>query len=215
MKRAIIFYNGDLSNIETAKKYIKSTDYIICADGGTKYALALGLQPNIILGDFDSLAPELQESLQGRQIEWITYDKEKDETDSELALQHAIKKGYKTILLFGILGSRIDHMLTNIFALAYLFKNGIDTTIIEGNKEIRVTDKSLTLYGQEGDLLSLIPLKGTVKKVKTKNLQYPLHHEDLLFGYSRGISNVFTTSTAEVSIESGLLLVIHERALQS
>jgi thiamine pyrophosphokinase len=212
MKRAIIFYNGDLSDLTNAKKYIKSDDYIICADGGTRYALALGLKPNLILGDFDSLAPELQESLKNQEIDWIEYSKEKDETDSELALQHAIKKGYTSILLFGVFGSRVDHMLTNIFALAHLLKNNIDTTIIEGNKEIRVIDKSITLHGKAGDLLSLIPLNGNVKKVKTENLQYPLHHEDLLFGYSRGISNVFTKSHAEVSIESGLLLVIHEKA---
>jgi thiamine pyrophosphokinase len=211
MKRAIIFYNGDLSDVETAKHYVKSTDYIICADGGTRHALKLRLKPDIILGDFDSLAPELRESLKGKEIEWIAYSQEKDETDSELALQHAIEKGYTTILLFGVFGSRIDHMLTNIFALEYLFKNNIDTTIIEGTKEIRVIDKSITLHGKVGDLLSLIPLKQTVKKVKTENLKYPLNHEDLFFGYSRGISNVFTQSTAAVSIERGMLLIIHER----
>jgi thiamine pyrophosphokinase len=213
--RAIIFYNGDLSDLTNAKKYIQSTDYIICADGGTKYALALDLKPDIILGDFDSLAPELQESLKGKKIEWIAYNQDKDETDSELALQYAIEKGYKTILLFGILGSRIDHMMTNIFALEYLLKKGIDATIIEGNKEIRVTDKAITLHGKSGDLLSLIPLKETVKKVTTKNLHYPLTHEDLYFGFSRGISNVFTQSTVEVVIGEGLLLVIHEKVAQS
>ncbi len=215
MKRAIIFYNGDLSIVENAKQYIKPTDYIICADGGTRHALRLGIKPDIILGDFDSLAPELQESLKGQHIEWIAYDTEKDETDSELALRHAIEKGYATILLFGVFGTRIDHMLTNIFALDYLSKLNADVTIIEGNKEIRIIDKSITLHGKAGDLLSLIPLKETVKKVKTENLQYPLNHEDLLFGYSRGISNVFMKSTAEVSIESGTLLVIHEKASQS
>jgi thiamine pyrophosphokinase len=214
MKRAIIFYNGDLSDLTNAKKYIKPDDYIICADGGTRYALALGLKPNTILGDLDSLSSELQESLKDQEIEWITYNKEKDETDSELALIHAIEKGYTTILLFGVFGSRIDHMLTNIFALEYLLKNNIEATIIEGLKEIRVIDKSITLHGKVGDLLSLVPLQKTVKKVKTENLQYPLHHEDLFFGYSRGISNVFTKSTAEVSIESGKLLVIHEKVEQ-
>lgn len=214
MKRAIIFYNGDLSDLTNAKKHIKATDYIICADGGTRYALALGIKPDIILGDFDSLASELQESLKDQQIEWIAYKRDKDETDSELALKHAIEKGYKTIVIFGVFGSRIDHMMTNIFALEYLLKNGIDTTIIEGNKEIRVINKSITLHGKSGDLLSLIPLKGNVKKVKTENLQFTLNHEDLFFGYSRGISNVFTKSTAEVSIEDGSLLIIHERASQ-
>lgn len=211
MKRAIIFYNGDLSDMTNAKQYIKKGDYIICADGGTIYALALGITPNIILGDFDSLAPELQESLKGKKIEWIAYDKEKDETDSELALKYAIEKGYKEILLFGIFGSRIDHMLINIFALEVIAKENSKVTIIEGYKEIQVIKKHTIFHGKKGDLLSLIPLKGTAKKVITKNLYYPLKNEDLLFGYSRGISNIFTENTAEVSLTDGSLLVIHEK----
>lgn len=211
MKRAIIFYNGDLSNVENAKQYIKSTDYIICADGGARHALELGLNPNIILGDFDSLAHEIQESLKGKQIEWIAYDREKDETDSELALSHAIEKGYTTILLFGVFGTRLDHMLTNIFALDYLSKLHTDITIIEGNQEIRIITDHIKLHGKAGDLVSLLPLKGIAKKVTTQNLQYPLTNEDLLFGYSRGISNVFTKPTAEIFVKEGTLLVIHTR----
>lgn len=215
MKRAIIFYNGDLSDLTNAKKYIKPGDYIICADGGARHALTLGIKPDIILGDFDSLALDLQQSLKGKAIEWIAYDREKDETDSELALQHAMEKGYSTILLFGIFGTRIDHMLTNIFALDYLSKIHADVTIIEGNQEIRVITDHIEIHGKEGDLISLLPLKGTVKKVTTKNLHYPLTEEDLLFGYSRGISNVMTKSTAEVTIERGTLLIIHKKASQS
>lgn len=211
MKRAIIFYNGDLSDLTNAKKYIKPDDYVICADGGTRHALELGVKPDIILGDFDSLAPEIQQSLKGKEIEWIAYEKEKDETDSELALKHALEKGYTTILIFGILGSRIDHMFTNFFALDILAKNNIDVTIVEGQKEIKVITKHTIFHGKKGDLLSLIPLKENAKKVVTKHLQYPLNHEDLLFGYSRGISNVFTANTAEVSLENGSLLVIHEK----
>lgn len=211
MKRAIIFYNGDLSDLTTAKQYIKKNDYIICADGGTRHALDLDLKPNLILGDFDSLEPDLQKFFKKENIEWIAYDREKDETDSELALKHAIKKGYKTILLFGVFGSRIDHMLTNLFALDTLAKNNIDVTVIEGKKEIKVISGHTVLHGKKGDLLSLIPLRETAKKVTTKNLYYPLKNEDLLFGYSRGISNVFTTDTAEVSLSGGSLLVIHEK----
>ncbi|HSA83952.1 MAG TPA: thiamine diphosphokinase, partial [Patescibacteria group bacterium] len=201
-----------LSDMTNAKEYIKKNDYIICADGGTRYALALGITPDIILGDFDSLAPELQETLQGKKIEWIAYNKEKDETDSELALKHVIEKGYKDIFLFGVFGSRIDHMLTNFFALDLLAKNNVDVTVIEGNKEMKVITKHTIFHGKKGDLLSLIPLKSTAKKVVTKNLYYPLKNDDLLFGYSRGLSNVFTTNTAEVSLTDGSLLAIHEKA---
>lgn len=211
-RRAVIFYNGDLSDLQGAKVYIKPTDYIICADGGARHALALGLKPHIILGDFDSLSKDLREELSGKSIEWIRYNKEKDETDSELALAHAIEKGYKTILLFGVLGSRLDHMLTNIFALDYLTRLDADVTIIEGRKEIRLIHDHIQLHGKTGDLVSLIPFREAAKKITTKNLQYPLTDEDLLFGYSRGISNVFIQPTVEISLKGGALLVIHEKS---
>ncbi len=212
MKRAIIFYNGNLSDVRNAKKYITSTDYIICADGGAKHALELGLKPHIIIGDFDSLSQKDQKVFAKQQVPFITYKKEKDETDSELALQYALKNGYTTIVLFGVFGSRIDHMLTNIFALEYLSNYNADVTIIEGNQAIRVIHNSIKLKGKKGDLLSLIPLKGDAKKVTTKNLQYPLHNEDLLFGHSRGISNIFIKDTAEISLQEGSILVIHEKS---
>lgn len=102
-------------------------------------------------------------------------------------------------------------MLTNFFALDLLAKNDIDVTVIEGKKEIKVITGHTIFHGKKGDLLSLLPLKETAKNVVTKNLYYPLKQEDLLFGYSRGISNIFTAATAEVSLSEGSLLVIHEK----
>jgi thiamine pyrophosphokinase len=211
MKRAIIFYNGDLSDFRNAKKYIKTSDYIICADGGAKHVLKLGIKPDVIIGDFDSLSKTDQKIFSTENIPFITYQKDKDETDSELSLTYAIDKGYKSILLFGLVGSRIDHTLTNIFALDYLTNSKADVTIIEGNQEIRLLKKKIKLIGKKGDLVSLIPFKGDAKKVTTKNLKYPLKNEDLLFGYSRGISNVFTKKMTEIFLREGSLLVIHTK----
>jgi thiamine pyrophosphokinase len=211
MKRAIIFCNGDLSNFRNAKKYIKPTDYIICADGGAKHVLKLGIKPDVIIGDFDSLSKKDQKIFIEKQVPFITHEKEKDETDSELAVQFALEKGFKTIFIFGLLGSRIDHMLTNFFALDYISSADADVTIIEGKQEIRLIKNKIKLEGKKGDLVSLIPLNGDVKKVTTKNLKYSLKNEDLKFGYSRGISNVFTEDTAEISLHEGSLLVIHTK----
>ncbi len=210
MRNAIIFFNGDLSNLSQAKNYINKTDYIICADGGTRHALELNLKPNVIIGDFDSLSPELQKNLSGGDIEWVRYNTEKDQTDSELAIEFAIEKGFKTIILFGVFGTRLDHLLTNILSLERFNKQGIDITIIEGTKEIKMINKNLKLLGKIGDLVSLIPIKKDAKKITTKGLKYKLVNEDLLFGYSRGISNVFTNTTVEISLTEGSLLVIHE-----
>jgi len=211
MKRALIFYNGNLSDFKKAKQYIIPTDFLICADGSAKQLVKLGIKPHIIIGDFDSLPKSDKKHFEKENIPFVTYKTEKDETDSELALQYAIKKGYKKILLFGILGTRIDHILTNIFALEYLLHTNAEVTIIEGKQEIRLIKSSIKLVGKKGDLVSLLPFKGDAKSVTTKNLYYPLKHEDLLFGYSRGISNVFTKDTAEISIQDGSLIVIHTK----
>jgi thiamine pyrophosphokinase len=211
MKRAIIFYNGDLSDVRRAKEYIKKSDFIICADGGARFVQKLNIIPHVIIGDFDSLPISSQKKLEKHSIEWVRFPREKNETDSELALNYAIEKGFKTILVFGLFGSRMDHMLTNIFALSYLEQKGIKVSFVEGNQELQVTQDIVQLRGEIGDLISLIPLKGDVKSVTTKNLQYKLANENLYFGLSRGISNVMTGKTAEVSIRDGLLLVIHSK----
>lgn len=212
MKRAVIFYNGDLSDLQKIKTHIKPTDYVICADGGAKHALEIGVTPDVIIGDFDSLPMQEQNKFDKQKTNFITFKREKDETDSELAVKYALEKNYKTLLLFGVLGSRIDHMLTNIFALDYLTNPDADVTIIEGNQDIRVVHDKIKLTGKTGDLVSLIPLKGDVKKIKTTNLKYPLNNETLKFGYSRGISNVFLKNFISISLQGGSLLVIHTKS---
>jgi thiamine pyrophosphokinase len=211
MKRAIIFYNGDLSDIHRAKEYIKKSDFIICADGGARFVQKLNIVPQVIIGDFDSLPESSQRQFEKQPIEWVRFPTEKNETDSELALNYAIENGFKTIIVFGLFGSRMDHLLTNIFALSYLELKGIKVSFVEGNQEMQITQDIVQLKGEIGDLISLIPLKGDVKSVTTKNLQYKLKSENLYFGYSRGISNVMTAKTATVSINEGLLLVIHNK----
>src|SRR5258708_241439 len=216
MKRAIIFYNGDLSDLSQAKKYIQSTDFIICADGGTEYAFKLGLKPNVVIGDFDSSSQDLQKKIKEQLIPTIKYKTDKDETDSELAINYAIEKGYDTLFIFGLLGTGLDHLLTNIFYLANLAEKNvdIDITIIEGKQEIKVTNTTIKLKGKIGDRISLIPLKGDVKEVNAHGLEYEdkLVNADLRFGYSFGLSDSLIDGTAEISLKNGTLLVIHEKS---
>ena len=96
---------------------------------------------------------DLQNELTKQKIQTIKHPADKDKTDSELAINYAIAKGYKHILLFGVFGSRIDHLLTNIFALDYLLNNEADVTIIEGNKEI------IFLYPVQYNKMVLLPMK--------------------------------------------------------
>ena len=85
MKRAVLFFNGNLSDIKKAKSYINANDVIICADGAAEFALQLQIVPQVIIGDFDSLPKSAQTKLRNYPIKWIRFPREKDETDSELA----------------------------------------------------------------------------------------------------------------------------------
>jgi thiamine pyrophosphokinase len=209
MKRAILFFNGNFSDVKQAKYYLKPDDFIICADGAAEFALQLNIIPDVILGDFDSLPKSAQQKLRRNPSKWIRFPREKDETDSELAISFALEHKYKDLLIFGLFGSRIDHMLTNIAALERLTTQGIHAVCIEGRQEIQVTNNFLKLTGKVGELVSLIPLKGDAKQVTTRGLKYPLNNEDLLFGYSRGVSNVLSQNNADISVKNGSVLVIH------
>lgn len=211
MKRAIIFCNGNYSDIQSARYFMQATDYIICADGGIRHSLALNIIPHAVIGDFDSIPKKYEKALASKKISWVKHNKEKDKTDSELALDFAAAKGFKTILLLAILGDRLDHIISNVLSLVPYVKKGISIIIIEGKQEIQVLTKSTILKGEIGDRLSLIPLVSDTQGITTNGLKYRLKNEKLLFGHSRGISNVFIDQTVKISLKKGVLLAVHER----
>src|SRR5258708_466164 len=135
---------------------------------------------------------------------------EKNETDTELAVQAAIEQGATSITLLGALGGeRFDHTMANILLLADI--EPVPAKIVDGPSTcwlLRGPGSSF-INGQKGDLLSLLPLTGDATGVRTKGLYYPLHGETLRFGKPRGVSNVLTQEHAEVSLVGGMLLVVH------
>lgn len=208
MKKAILFCNGDLTDLSQIRSHISKGDYIICADGGTSHALSLDLIPHMIIGDCDSLKSSIKKQLLKHNIEWIVYPKDKDKSDSELALDLALKRGFKKIIICGILGTRIDHLLTNFFLLAKYLSSGVSLSMIEGRQELIVIKNKTTINCQKGDLFSLIPLQNDCLGLSTQGLKFSLDNEPLQFGSSRGVSNVATTSRVEIKLKKGLLIVI-------
>ena len=189
---------------------IASANLVIAADKGAATALHYNCTPSIIVGDLDSLPAPLLEQLRQQQIKIIQAPIEKDETDTELALQVAIQQGATQITLLGALdGSRFDHTVANLLLLA-----GFEIApirIIDGPTTcwlLRGPGHS-TIHGQVNDLLSLFPLTADARGITTSGLYYPLHAETLSFGKPRGVSNFLVQEQAEVSLEQGLLLLIH------
>jgi len=210
METAVIFFHGNLSDTSDLKYYISTKPLIICADGGTVHALNLDIIPDVVVGDFDSISDHDREILKKRDTKFISYPKEKDYTDAELAVQYAINHGAKKIIIAGLLGDRIDHMLANIFFLASLSQR-IDICIIEKDQEIRFVKKSIEIKGHKGDEVSLIPIQTDCTGISTDGLYYSLINATVPFGSTRGISNVMVSSKAKVMLKQGLLMVIYRR----
>jgi thiamine pyrophosphokinase len=207
-KNAIIFSGGKFDKDPLFyKKFIKANDYIITADSGTQYAMDIGIRPDIIVGDMDSIDKELLESISDKNIDIIKFNPEKDYTDTEIAVNHAMKVSPEEIIIFGALGDRLDHTLSGIYLLKYCLDKGYKAKVIDKKNEISLIKDSVTITGKKGDIVSLIPLTERVAGVITDNLYYPLKSEDLHLGSSRGVSNVMNGDEASVKIESGLLLV--------
>ncbi len=217
--RIIIFANGDLPNLEKARSLIKPDDFILCADGGTRHALALGLNPNLIIGDMDSLPS----TFNLKPETFIRFPADKNETDLELAINHALTLKPEQILILAALGGRMDQTLANIALLSNLqlatLRHGERKPNRQGDAfNIKLTDSVEEIFfcrdqakveGRSGDIVSLIPWQGEVTGVFTENLRWHLHHETLYPDKTRGISNEMTADIATIQIRSGLLLIIH------
>jgi thiamine pyrophosphokinase len=208
---AVIVANGTMSNPADLLECANTARLLICADGGARHLAAVGLMPDVVIGDLDSIDPELVNTWSERGCEVIAHPTAKDETDLELALYLAMDRGATEIVVLGALGGRTDQTLANMLLLALPAQRGIRAWILDGCQEICVVTDELTVKGQAGDTLSLIPLGGDAVGITTEGLEYPVHGETLRFGPARGISNVLTAPVAQVRLESGLLLAVHTR----
>ncbi|OGG52996.1 thiamine diphosphokinase [Candidatus Kaiserbacteria bacterium RIFCSPLOWO2_12_FULL_53_8] len=209
MNRAIIFCNGDLTDLSRIGKYIDKKTLLIGCDGGTSHILSLGLMPHVVIGDFDSISSKTLRALKDKKVELIKYPKEKDITDSELGLTYTIGKSCREIIITGIRGTSTDHFLGNLFMLAKKQYASLNIKIVEGKEEVVLVRKHIRIKGKKSDIVSLVPIGQNVSGVTTKGLFYPLKNDTLKSSSARGIRNRMTGKHAEISIQKGTLLVIH------
>lgn len=205
----VIFAGGTVQAGSATDKALARADMIIAADNGAVTALRCGHTPAIVVGDFDSLAISRAE-LEEKGCRLIAAAVEKNETDTELAVQTAIEQGASEITLLGATGgARFDHTIANILLLAGI--DAVPLRIVDGPMTCWLLrgPGSTTITGHKGDLLSLFPLTTDATCIRTTGLYYPLRNETLYFGRPRGVSNALTQEQAEVTLEKGMLLVIH------
>jgi len=211
IKRAVIFANGQLPHLEMARAILQQDDFILAADGGTLHVLALGRTPDVIVGDLDSLPKEIQQKMQREQVEIVLYPRDKNETDLELALNHAFTFNPSRVMIVGALGHRLDQTLGNLSLMAGPRLSKIDLRLDDGVEEAILCRDQIEVHGRSGDIVSLIPWQGDVGGVTTSGLRWPLNAEILYANKTRGISNEMTAATAAIRVKSGMLLVVHSR----
>jgi len=208
--RAVLFANGDLPDPDFARSRLLPDDVIISADGGTRQALALGLRPDLVVGDFDSLDLVDRARIEALGCTIEQHPVDKDATDLELALQAAQRLGADEVLLLGALGGRLDQELANLLLLAGPQFAGLVLSLAEGRTTAWIVRKDLSVVGQPGDIVSALALSPQVEGLTYHSgLRWPLHDFTLPFGSSRGVSNEMVADRAVLSLRAGVLLVLH------
>ncbi|HEU5381217.1 MAG TPA: thiamine diphosphokinase [Ktedonobacteraceae bacterium] len=206
----ILFAGGTVQEGTAVTQALSEGELIVAADGGASTALAMGYAPALVVGDFDSLTEQTRIELERLDCQFVSARTEKDETDTELAIQVACQQGASRITILGALGgTRFEHTMAN-FQLLVGYST-LPVEIVDGNSRgwLLRGPGTTSITGRQGDLLSLLPLTDSATGVQTEHLYYPLRHETLSFGKPRGISNVLQTTQASVSLSAGLLLLIH------
>lgn len=211
MPRTVIFANGCLPDLESARALLRPDDMLIAADGGARHLLEMGLLPVMLVGDLDSLEAASLAQLEAAGVEIRRYPTDKDETDLELALRCALERDSNSILIVGALGGRLDQTLANLWLLTDPAFEGLDLRLDDGAEEAFFCRKQAEVRGRSGEVVSLIPWSGPVEGVVTQGLQWKLSGETLHPHQARGVSNRMLGETACVEIRSGLLLIVHRR----
>jgi thiamine pyrophosphokinase len=220
--QAIVLADGDVGSraaIDDAwPGWLASDPFVVAADGGARHAGPLGLRIDRWVGDGDSLgdAGVAQLLAEGVPVDRAPFDK--DESDTELAIEAALARAPRAITVLGALGGpRLDHALANLALLGLPALRGIDVRLVASDARVRSLDATdeparVELVGRAGDLVSLLPVGGDALGVTTDGLAYPLDDEVLRAGRTRGLSNRRTVATATVQLRGGRLLIVETPA---
>ena len=193
---------GDFFGMEKPK----DGDLLIAADGGLKYLKELGIEPDLIIGDFDSLG----ENPDGKNI--ITLPCEKDDTDTAAAVNEGIKLGYKAFCLYGMVGGRFEHTVANLQLLANLTKRGFSASIDAGeNVYTSLTNSKISFNEKAEGFISVFSHSDFSQGVSIRNLKYNIDNAELKNTVALGVSNEFVGKKGEIEVKNGTLLIVHPK----
>ncbi len=182
-------------------------DLVIAADGGYRYLKELGIEPDVLMGDFDSLqyVPEHEHLLRHPTV--------KDDSDMALAVAYGQEQGYERFFLYGGLGgARMDHTIANIQLLCGLSRGGAESYLIgQGNVMTCLTEERIRFGPEAAGMLSVFSLSERATGVWERGLKYLLNDATLVFDRALGLSNEFAGRTCSVEVQEGTLLLTWEQ----
>ncbi len=208
--RAILVLGGELTQPDFYVRLIKEHELIIAADHGADLLRGLGIVPHVAVGDFDSISRETMGWLLKQRTDCLSYPKNKDKTDGELALEEAVARGASEIDITAAWGGRLDHTLANLFLLRVARRSGVRSRLVEADGEIILADSDLKLTGAPGEIVSLVPLE-RCEGVTLRGFAYEAEGLTLEPGDTRGLSNLLINGRGEIMIGTGQVLIIRSR----
>ncbi|MFK8076899.1 MAG: thiamine diphosphokinase [Granulosicoccus sp.] len=210
-KRAWVFAGGEFSSQHFPDDVLLDEDIVVCVDAGLKHCLSLDMQPDLLVGDMDSVPPALLQDKRIANVERHVYPSKKASSDLQLALEVLSTRSVGEVVLLGVSGGRTDHMLFNwhlVLLRLWPFKiqlidETMHTYVLEGEQRVEV-------HSFPGRTLSLLAMR-SCEGVTTSGLQYPLSKASIHPGDTLGLSNVVETGSVSVDISSGTLLMMVQR----
>jgi thiamine pyrophosphokinase len=206
-RRAWLITNFSPSQIITDYKSILPTDLIIAVDAGYKRCLELNLVPDVLLGDFDSLEPELLAQVSAN-CKKLTFPGMKNETDTQLAIEYCIEQGIEEIFICNDLSGRFDHALALVQNLQQAKQHNVKAYIYSETQILTLLNIENHFTYPVDSILSLISLSEISVIKSSTGLQYSLDDLTLYNWQARGISNVTSAAEQTIVVESGTILSI-------
>jgi thiamine pyrophosphokinase len=201
--------NGQYGEINFYTSKFSGDESILCADGGANYAYQLGWRPAAIIGDMDSILPEVRSYFAEMGVPFTLLSPRKDETDTQIVLDLAIEMGATEIVLLGTLGGRLDHTLSNLYSGIDLVRQDIKISHVSPEACVYLVSKELEIKGEKGDLVSIVCLTDAAQGITINGFEYPLQNVCMEKTKPYAVSNVMTGARGTVHVKEGVLAVFH------
>ena len=205
-RQCVIVGGAGIRSYQAVWEYLNPDDFNIFCDSGLCHQEGLGIEPHLIVGDFDSHEnPHLN-------VETIVLPREKDDTDTVFAVKEAVKRGFDDFLLLGVVGGRLDHTLGNVSILLMLHSLGKRALLVDDYSEMEIVSKAPVFVDDSFAFFSLLNISGTAGGITVEGAKYPLRDAEIPCTWQYGISNeVLPGQQARVSVEKGELLLVRVR----